>query len=236
MSWSAHPAQQSRALRPSHFLAGEKCEKKTDNAPAECPEALLNPVQKRNLEVQRDVLHEALLDSVHGGNLEDLRDLIQEALFNPVLGEKTAIIEPTSCWTLFWEKTLKTSTIQQTTSTGNWDVNVLLGKLVIDKGLRHGTTTNCSTSCGSRSAVRCGMLSSRKILGTLVTCSATTGRNVTKTWRTSTNWSTTGASSARTSLHPMPPCRSTFPCGLSSARRVGGAPAASSPPSSSVSG
>ena len=46
-----------------------------------------------------------------------------------------------------------------------------------------GTSTKCSTSCGSRSGVRDGM-SSKLILGTSITCLATTSKNVTKNWRT----------------------------------------------------
>ena len=52
-----------------------------------------------------------------------------------------------------------------------------------------GTSTNCSASCGTRSDARCGMVSSRVIVGTSITCSATTG-SVTKNWTTSDNWST----------------------------------------------
>ena len=52
-----------------------------------------------------------------------------------------------------------------------------------------GTSTNCSASCGARSDARCGMVSSRVIVGTSITCSATTG-SVTKNWTTSDNWST----------------------------------------------
>ena len=59
------------------------------------------------------------------------------------------------------------------TTTWNWNVNGLLD----EKGTV-GTFNNCSTSCGSQSGVRGEF--SRKILGTSITCSATTGRNVRK--------------------------------------------------------
>ena len=52
-----------------------------------------------------------------------------------------------------------------------------------------GTTTNCSASCGARNGAHCGMVSSRVIVGTSITCSATTG-SVTKNLTTSDNWST----------------------------------------------
>ena len=59
-----------------------------------------------------------------------------------------------------------------------------------------GTSTNCSTSCGSRTRVRTGM-PSRMILGTSITCSAT-GKSASKKRMMSCSWSTisgTGASS-----------------------------------------
>ena len=82
-----------------------------------------------------------------------------------------------------------------------------------------GTSTNCSTSCGSRTGVRIGM-SSRMILGTSITCSAT-GKSASKNWSTSSSCSTISGTGASSVCRPgtvsticSTVCRWTRTCGL----------------------
>ena len=103
-----------------------------------------------------------------------------------------------------------------------------------------GTSTNCSPSCSSRSGV-CDGMSSKMILGTSITCSAT-GKSLSKNWRTSTSCSTisgTGASSigrpGAESTICFTVCRCTRSCGLTPARRSGRDPRGSSSNDSSKS-
>ena len=82
-----------------------------------------------------------------------------------------------------------------------------------------GTSTNCSTVCGSGTKERAGMTSVR-ILGTAIWRSGT--RNASNTWSTNCGTGvsricTNGASSPRSSTT----CRSTRPCGRTSTRGVG---------------
>ena len=50
-----------------------------------------------------------------------------------------------------------------------------------------GTSTNCSTGSGTRGTARCGILSSRVILGTSIPCS--TGMDMSRPRKTTTGWS-----------------------------------------------
>ena len=91
-----------------------------------------------------------------------------------------------------------------------------------------GTSTNCSASCGARSSARCGMVSSRVIVGTSITCSATTG-SVTKNLTTSDNWSTICGTrtsiigtGAKDSMIGSTVCRRTRACGPGGSPRLGG--------------
>ena len=52
-----------------------------------------------------------------------------------------------------------------------------------------GTSTSCSATCDPRRAVRCGILSWRRILGTSITCSATKSSDMSVIFRTSTTGS-----------------------------------------------
>ena len=158
-------------------------------------------------------MRKTLLNPVLGQNLEDLRleleckrSARQPKLLNSVLG-----------------KTLKTAH----TNTCNWNVNGLLQEVE-----DCGHFSNCSASCGSQSVLRCVFWSSSKILGTSITCSASS--YVRKNWKTSISWGTTcstGASRAWTSSYPMPLCRSTFPCGQGSNMDAGHVPAVGLPAS-----
>ena len=166
----------------------------------------LNPVLGENLEDLHRRANHELLDSVLGGNLEDRQEL--ECL-------RTARRKPAT-----WDHVWPAASLNR-------------ASIVIPCGNQGtvGTSTNCSTSCGSRSGVRGGMLSSRMILGQAETCQRIGDRPPTGPPSASTR-----ASRATTSSYQMPACRSTFPCCLPSARGAGRTPAASSPPSSSVSG
>ena len=84
-----------------------------------------------------------------------------------------------------------------------------------------GTSTNCSARCGSRK-YRVGT-SSRMILGTSITCSAT-GKSASKNWSTSTSCSTirgTGASRIRAMGSASTICSTVRPCTRSCGRGSG---------------
>ena len=91
-------------------------------------------------------------------------------------------------------------------------IDHLVNALHNDGHVDNLTSTNCSTTCGSRTKARIG-ISSRMILGTSITCWAT-GENVSKKWRTSavcstityTRTSSFGRPSAVSMFCSMNPC------------------------------
>ena len=100
----------------------------------------------------------------------------------------------------------------------------------------NGTSTNCSASCGARSGAPCGMVSSRMIVGTSITCSATRS-SVTKNLTTSADWSTiygtrtsTIGTGARDSMIGSTVCRRNRACGPAGSPRLGRPPPAGAPP------
>ena len=79
------------------------------------------------------------------------------------------------------------------------------------EGTGTSTSTNCSASCAAWSGAPCGMVSSRVIVGTSITCSATTG-SVTKNLTTSDNWPTICGTRTKDSMIGPTVCRFTRRC------------------------